>query len=130
MGAKSTEAAGAGEARTLTCIRCPRGCQVEAVLCGGEVVSVSGNSCKRGETYARSEVENPVRTVTTTVPVAGSAARKMVSVKTSRDVPKDKVMDVMRAVMGVVASAPVRIGDVVCADVAGTGADLVATKDA
>lgn len=118
------------ETRTLTCIRCPRGCQVTVTLRGGEVAAVGGNSCKRGETYVLAEVVNPVRTVTTTVPVEGSAAEKMVSVKTSCDVPKDKVMEVMAAVKGVVASAPVMIGDVVCANIAGTGADLVATKNA
>lgn len=114
----------------LTCIRCPRGCQVALVIRDGEVTDVFGNSCKRGEVYAKTEVANPVRTVTTTVPVAGSATEKMVSVKTSHDVPKAMVMTVMKAAMPLVAHAPVRIGDVVCENIAGTGADLVATKDA
>lgn len=126
----NVEASATAESRTLTCIRCPRGCQVIVGLCEGVVISVSGNSCKRGETYARAEVVNPVRTVTTTVPVTGSATEKMVSVKTSSDVPKGKVMDVMAAAMGVEIAAPVRIGDVVCANIAGTGADLIATKNA
>lgn len=118
------------QTRTLTCIKCPRGCQVSVVLLDGHVESVSGNSCKRGEIYARSEVVNPVRTVTTTVPVEGSATERMVSVKTSRDVPKSKVLDVMAAVMPLTATAPVKIGDVICQDIAGTGADLIATKGA
>ncbi|WP_322150426.1 DUF1667 domain-containing protein [Paratractidigestivibacter sp.] len=119
--------------QVLTCIRCPRGCQVTVSLALGAdeaVVSVVGNSCKRGEAYARAEVTNPVRTVTTTVPVSGGATEKMVSVKTSREVPKDKVFDVMAAVMGLSAVSPVRIGDVICENIAGTGADLIATKDA
>lgn len=120
----------AEETVTLTCIRCPRGCQIKATLHDGEVASLAGNSCKRGEVYAKAELTNPVRTVTTTVPVVGSAAEKMISVKTSRDVPKSKVMDVMVAVMPLVAHAPVRIGDVICENIAGTGADLVATKNA
>ena len=52
----------------------------------------------------------------------------MVSVKTSKDVPKDKVMDVMRAVRPLVAYAPVSIGDVIAHNIADTGADLIATK--
>lgn len=119
-----------GETRTLTCIRCPRGCQITATMQGGEVEGIAGNSCKRGEAYAKAELTNPVRTVTTTVPVVGSPSEKMVSVKTSTDVPKAKVMDVMREVMHIVAHAPVRIGDVICANIAGTGADLIATKSA
>ena len=84
----------------LTCIRCPRGCQIGVGLEDADIVSVDGHSCKRGEFYARSEVSNPVRTVTTTVPVVVGAEERMVSVKTSKDVPKDKVMDVMRSVCG------------------------------
>ena len=84
----------------------------------------------RGDKYARDEVTHPVRVVTTTVPVVGSATEKMVSVKTAGDVPKDRVFDVVRAVAGVTATAPVRIGDVILANVADTGVDIVATKDA
>ena len=114
--------------KTLTCIRCPRGCQISVGLEGTDIVSIDGQSCKRGEIYARSEVVNPVRTVTTTVPVLTDDVERMVSVKTSIDVPKDKVMDVMRAVQPLVAHAPVSIGDVIAQNIANTGADLIATK--
>ena len=119
------------ETRTLTCIRCPRGCAVTVSLADdGTITSVTGNSCIRGDKYARDEVPHPVRVVTTTVPVVGSATEKMVSVKTAGDVPKDRVFDVVRALTDVTATAPVHIGDVILADVAGTGVDIVATKDA
>lgn len=118
------------EKRSLTCIRCPRGCQIEAVLDAGEVLSLTGNACKREEVYARAEITSPVRTVTTTIPVKGSARARMLSVKTAREVPKEKVFDVIRALSGVCAQAPVSIGDVVLADVAATGVDVVATMEA
>ena len=119
------------ETRTLTCIRCPRGCGVTVSLADdGTITSVTGNSCIRGDKYARDEVTHPVRVVTTTVPVVGSATEKMVSVKTAGDIPKDRVFAVVRALTDVTATAPVHIGDVILADVAGTGVDIVATKDA
>lgn len=119
------------ETRTLTCIKCPRGCQIEVVLGDdGAIASISGNSCKRGEVYARAETTNPVRTVTTTVPVTGSSLESVISVKTASDVPKARVLDVVAALSGVVAKAPVAIGDIVAKDVAGTGVDVVATKRA
>ena len=119
------------ETRTLTCIRCPRGCTVTVTLADdGSISSVTGNSCMRGDKYARDEVTHPVRVVTTTVPVVGSATEKMVSVKTAGDVPKDRVFDVVGALVNVTATAPVHIGDVILANVAGTGVDIVATKDA
>lgn len=119
------------QTRTLTCIRCPRGCAVTVTLDdAGAVTSVTGNSCRRGDQYARAEVTHPVRSVTTTVPVRGSATARVVSVKTASEVPKGKVADVMAALAHVEAEAPVAIGDVVLADVAGTGVDVVATRRA
>lgn len=114
---------------TLTCIRCPKGCQVTVTLAGGEVTAVAGNGCPRGDAYARKEVTDPTRVVTTVVPVSGSSVARMVSVKTAGDVPKAKVLDVVRALSGVSTAASVHIGDVVLADVCGTGVDVVATKD-
>lgn len=115
----------------LTCITCPRGCTLEVALgSDGAVLSVTGNACKRGEAYARSEVANPVRTVTTTVPVEGSADSKVVSVKTAAPVPKDRVHAVVAALAHVTATAPVEIGDVILANVAGTGIDVIATRRA
>lgn len=114
---------------TLTCIRCPKGCQVTVTLEGGEVTAVTGNGCPRGDAYARKEVTDPTRVVTTVVPVSGSSVARMVSVKTAGDVPKAKVLDVVRALSSVSMAAPVHIGEVVLADVCGTGVDVVATKD-
>lgn len=125
----SQETSGAPRDVTLTCIRCPKGCQVTVTLEGGQVTAVTGNGCPRGDAYARKEVTDPTRVVTTVVPVSGSAVARMVSVKTAGDVPKAKVLNVVRALSGVSMAAPVHIGDVVLADVCGTGVDVVATKD-
>ena len=114
----------------LTCIRCPRGCALTVELEGKEVLSVAGNACKRGETYARNEAVNPVRVVTSVVPVDGSATQRMVSVKTAGDIPKGKIFDCVKALKGVRATAPVHIGDVILANVADTGVDIIATKEA
>lgn len=120
----------ATEKRELICINCPLGCMLTVTLEDGAVTSVAGNTCKRGEVYARKEVTNPTRIVTTSVPVDGSDSERMVSVKTKNDIPKDKIFDVMDALKGVRATAPVAIGDVICANVCGTGVDVVATKNA
>lgn len=115
------------EQKNLTCIGCPLGCQITVVLENGEVISVAGNTCKRGDDYARKEVTSPARIVTSTVKVCGGNA-PVVSVKTKSDVPKDKIFDCVRALKEVVVQAPVSIGDVVLENVAGTGVDIVVTK--
>ncbi len=116
------------EKRELICIGCPMGCPLSVELEGNEVVSVTGYTCKRGDVYARKEVTNPTRIVTSTVKVEGGSA-DMVSVKTKEDIPKGKIFDCVRALKGVSVKAPVHIGDVIVADIAGTGVDVIATKN-
>ena len=115
------------EKRELTCIRCPIGCHITVETENGEVRSITGNSCPRGEEYAASEVTHPVRTVTSLVRLKGGE-RPVVSVKTAGNVPKEKMMDVVRELKEIEVSAPVSIGDVVARDIAGCGVDVVATS--
>lgn len=111
----------------LICIGCPMGCPLEVEKEGGAVVSVRGNSCPRGDAYARKEVTHPTRVVTSTVRVRGGTL-PMVSCKTRSDVPKDKIFAVVRALKAVEVTAPVTIGQVILPDAAGTGVDVIATK--
>ena len=115
------------EKRELVCIGCPLGCPLTVEIEGAEVVSVTGNTCKRGDVYARKEVTNPTRIVTSSVKVEGGVLAA-VSVKTKEDIPKGKIFDCVTALKDVCVKAPVSIGDVVLADVAGTGVDVIATK--
>ena len=117
------------ETRELTCIGCPMGCPLTVEIENNEVKSVAGNTCKRGEDYAKKEVTNPTRIVTSSVRVKGGD-RVSVSCKTKSDIPKSKIFDVARALKDVEAVAPVRIGDVLVEDVAGTGVQIVATSHA
>ena len=112
--------------RELTCIGCPLGCALTVEMNGNEVVSVTGNTCPRGKAYAEKEVTNPTRIVTSTVKVVGGD-RASVSCKTKSDIPKSKIFEVVRALKAVEAVAPIRIGDVLLEDVAGTGVQIVAT---
>ena len=116
------------EIRNLTCIGCPMGCPLTVKLEDTEVISIEGNSCKRGAVYGKKEVTNPTRIVTTTVRVSGGA-ETVVSVKTKEDIPKGKIFECVKALKTVEVPAPVHIGDVLLEDVAGTGVDIVATKN-
>ena len=113
--------------RELTCINCPMGCRITVEMDEGSVINVTGNTCKRGEVYARAEVVSPVRTVTTTMAVSGGVADR-VSCKTASPVPKSSIFSVMAAINSASCNAPVAIGDVLISDCAGTGVDVVATK--
>lgn len=112
----------------LICIGCPLGCPLTVEMEGSEVKAVSGNTCPRGDAYARKELTNPTRIVTSTVRVSGGRLA-MVSVKTASDIPKGKIFDCVKALKDVEVKAPVKIGDVIVENVAGTGVNIIATKN-
>ena len=84
------------ETRNLTCIGCPMGCPLTVKIENGTVLSVEGNTCKRGADYGKKEVTDPTRIVTSTVRVQGGTL-PVVSVKTRGDIPKSSVMDCVLA---------------------------------
>lgn len=115
------------ERKELICIGCPMGCPLTVTLADGAVCQVEGNTCPRGDAYARKELTNPTRIVTTTVRVQGGRL-PVVSVKTAADIPKSSVLACVRALRSVTVQAPVAIGQVVLPDAAGTGVPVIATK--
>lgn len=112
----------------LTCIGCPLGCPLTVTMENNEVVEVKGNTCPKGAIYAKKEVTNPTRIVTSTVRVTGGSS-PMVNVKTASDIPKGKIFECVEALKEIVLVAPVKIGDVVLDDVAGTGVAVVAARN-
>ncbi len=112
--------------QNITCINCPMGCRMSVTVENGVVTAVRGNTCKRGEKYAQQECVAPERMVTAVLPVEG---RKMpVSVKTRTPIPKKEIAHCMQQLAKVHLAAPVHAGDVVLADVCGSGVDVIATK--
>ncbi len=115
--------------RTIPCITCPKGCMIDVTVKDGAVLSVTGNSCVRGDTYARAEMTSPVRVVTSSVRVS-DGDHFVVSVKTDRAIPKDKINACVEALKMLTVNAPVSAGKVLIKGVAGTDANIVATSEA
>lgn len=115
------------EKRELTCIGCPLGCQITVTLNNGEVIEVKGNTCNRGLNYAKKEVTAPERTFTGSIKIIGGTIAK-VSVKTDKEVPKEKMIKVAEKVKTITTKAPIHIGDIIVNKILGTDANLVATK--
>ncbi|MBQ8552419.1 MAG: DUF1667 domain-containing protein [Clostridia bacterium] len=116
--------------KNLTCIVCPIGCRLEVTLDdNGKVVDVAGNTCKRGHDYAMTEFTDPRRTLTTTVRLTGSDSDSFLPVRTSAPIPKPKLFEAMKKVNTLEANAPVKVGDVICADFIEDGINLIACKN-
>ncbi|MBQ7942967.1 MAG: DUF1667 domain-containing protein [Lachnospiraceae bacterium] len=116
------------EKKELICIGCPKGCVLTVTMESGKVQAIGGNTCPKGEDYARKEMLDPRRTVTSTVRVLRGNI-PVVPVKTSEDIPKDKIFACMEALRQVEVEAPVQVGDIVLKDAAGTGISVVATRE-
>ena len=110
----------------IICVNCPVGCSLTVRQENGDI-QVANHQCKAGLTYAKEELTNPTRNIATSVRITGGDM-PMLSVKTARPIPKGAIMAVVNAVHQVTMAAPVDIGDVVLANAAGTGVDVVATR--
>lgn len=117
------------EKRELVCVACPLGCPITVTLDGDSIIEVAGNTCKRGDAYARTECTAPTRMLTTTVKVEGGKA-PVVPVKSQNPIPKGMMMECMDVINKASVKAPVKIGDVVIENILNTGVDIVATNNA
>lgn len=117
--------------KELICVICPKGCQLEAEIQGGQeptVTDVSGNLCDKGSEWARQEIVNPMRTIASSVLVE-KGDFPLVSVRTDSPIPLKSIFHVMREIKAVKLKAPVKIGEIVIKDVAGLACNIIATRD-
>ena len=112
--------------KELVCIVCPKGCRLHVDEENG--YAVTGNSCPRGAEYGHNEIKNPTRVLTSTVKLDGGLYRRC-PVKTDKAVPKRLLLDIMHELNNVSLSAPVQAGQVVIANVCGTDANVIVTKN-
>lgn len=113
--------------RELTCIVCPKGCQLKVELDDNKkIISVEGYTCKRGLDYAETEFTAPMRTLTTTAPIEGGG---VVPVKTDKPIPKDLLFECMKEINLARVPADAKIGDVVIENILGTGANVITTRN-
>lgn len=116
--------------REMVCVSCPMGCAITVELDdNNEVISVTGNTCPRGDKYARQECTHPERMLTSTVKVEGGRL-PVVPVKSASPIPKEMLFDAMKEINKVTLKAPVTFGDIAVKDILGTGIDIVVTNEA
>jgi len=114
--------------KEMICIGCPMGCYLTVDYVGTKLGTVTGNRCKVGLQYAEKEIFSPERTLTTTVKVKHGCL-PLVSVKTSKPIPKSKIFDVMNLLANVEIEAPIKMGEPIIQNLFDIGVDIVATKN-
>ncbi len=114
--------------KKLTCIECPKGCGLEVDIENCRVVKVSGNKCSKGEKYAITEIENPVRILTSTV-IAEGMSLKMVPVRTDAAIPKTRLLEAMEEIRRLKVNRPHQTGDILINNFLGLGVNLIVTRN-
>ena len=115
------------ELHEIICIVCPRGCNIIVHSIDGKIIDIKGYSCPQGKEYAKREVRMPVRTLMTVVKCKDGDL-PVVSVKTSKPIPKEKLIEVSKYLANISVNAPVGIGDIIVKNILGLDADIIATR--
>lgn len=113
--------------KEITCIICPIGCKILIKMDGNKINLAEGSKCKRGLEYAKNEALDPKRMLTTSVLVE-NGKWPLVSVKSSKVVPKEKIFDILNEIKEKKIKAPVFSGQIIIKNVANTSIDIIATK--
>lgn len=114
--------------KIITCIICPSSCQITVKGTEGAIESIEGYTCKRGEEYAKAEYLHPERNLTAIVK-AKDYKTPVVSVRTSKPIPKDMQEECMAIIKDIVVEPPYHIGRVVLENILNTGADIILTNN-
>ncbi|MEG1431856.1 MULTISPECIES: DUF1667 domain-containing protein [Eubacterium] len=112
----------------MCCTTCPNSCALMVTVEGDQVLKVEGNTCKRGIPFAEKELVAPERMLTSTVIVTVDGVEKQVPVKSATPMLRSKMMDAMSIIRGTRINHGVNLGDVILANVADCGVDIVAAK--
>ena len=111
--------------KNIICVACPMGCGITVELAdNGDIISVTGNTCKRGAEYAEAECVNPMRTVTSTMRCSDGS---VIPVKTDSPIPKSEIFRCMEIIDSKIVKLPVEIGTVVIRNV--FGSNIVVTEN-
>lgn len=113
--------------REFTCIICPNGCEIEADIEDGKVLSLTGATCPKGEAYVRQELTDPQRNIATSVLVEGGVL-PLASVRLTSPIPKKEIFNAMAEIRKVSVKAPVEAGTVVIKSILGYDSDVIVTK--
>jgi CxxC motif-containing protein len=117
--------------REVICIQCPFACRIKVEVAeNGILSSVNGYKCARGEAYAKQEVLNPVRILTTTVKIRNTdQEHPLLAVQTDRPIPREMLAEAMRELAKITLTPPIKYKDVIIADLLGTGANVIANSE-
>jgi len=108
----------------LICVNCPNSCELKI----DEDGNISGNKCEKGKEFALNETHNPTRSIASTVRTIYKEMPYL-PVRTSNEIPKDKIFLVMEEINKVVVNKHIKVNDIIIKNVLGLDCDIIATSN-
>ncbi len=115
--------------KRITCIVCPRGCEITVIGEGKEIHSIQGQQCRRGEDYAGEEFICPSRILTSTVLVHNEGRKILMPVRSNRPIPREQMRPCMEEIKKAQVQGEIHRYDVLIPNICQTGADMIAAAD-
>lgn len=117
------------DTREIICIQCPMACHVQLTISqAGDVADIAGFQCKEGKQYAPQEYKSPRRVLTSTVRTEG-CSRPILPIRSKQPIPKDMLFQCMQYLDSIKVKAPLKLGDLVVANILNTGVDIICTDE-
>lgn len=88
---------------------------------------IEGHGCKRGYVHAEAEMTQPLRMLTSTVPIRNASLR-MLPVISAEPIPKAKIGECLDMLSGIEMESPVQAGDIIVKNICGCNVDIVASR--
>jgi CxxC motif-containing protein len=114
--------------RSMPCIVCPNGCRLQVESAADGSLTVTGNLCNKGIDFAKAEITNPIRGLTTTVRTSFPGVPAL-PVRTAGEIPKGKILDVMQLLKTITIDQPLGVGETAVKDVLALGVDIIVTSN-
>ncbi|MHA1269831.1 MAG: DUF1667 domain-containing protein [Candidatus Helarchaeota archaeon] len=114
--------------KNITCIGCPKGCQIKVTKYSNGDLKAEGFSCKKGEEYAIQEYKEPRRILTTTIKVKNGLL-PLIPVRSKTPIPKDKLFDCMKYIAGIEVNPPIKMGDILIHNILNLDIDIIASRN-
>jgi CxxC motif-containing protein len=88
-----------------------------------------GNGCDKGMEYCEKHMKSSYRIFTTVVRIKGNGNCNVVPVKSNKPIDMSLWMECSKALGRIYVGLPIKIGDVICKNIANSGVDIVCTKN-
>jgi CxxC motif-containing protein len=110
-----------------TCLLCEKSCSLQADIQGEQLLGLRGQGCQKGFDFILSRIRPQGKIVSTSVLVSNHSL-KFLPVRTGKAVDNALASQILREARKITVTPPVRYGQVIMRNVAGTGVELISTK--